>query len=239
MRFGFISSIRTYYKMNSWGGGNAVVQVKDVVIEELPPTQGAPTWESLGGVEGQRKKLQPKTEPNSTAAKAGTLASAAKTEPVAPATKLEAVAAAPKKEAKAVAIALEPILAPPKAELGTMVATANPQSAAPAAKSITVVAPVPVAPEDVNDQARQMLDSGSVRAARELLLKGSQTERSAVALTLARSFDPNYLQTLSHADAPADVGEARRWYLRWFELATKDGTVQPTMRIDRLLRSMQ
>lgn len=184
-------------------------------------------------------RATPKTEPNSTAAKAGTFASAAKTEPVAPATKLEAVAAAPKKKAKAIAIEPEPILAPPKAELGTMVATANPQPAAPAAKSITVVVPVPVAPEDVNDQARQMLDSGSVRAARELLLKGSQTERSAVALTLARSFDPNYLQTLSHADAPADVGEARRWYLRWFELATKDGTVPPTMRIDRLLRSMQ
>jgi hypothetical protein len=45
------------------GGGNAVVQVKDVFIEDLPPTNGAPTWESLGGVEGQRAKLKPKAEP--------------------------------------------------------------------------------------------------------------------------------------------------------------------------------
>ncbi len=39
------------------GGGSAVVQVKEVFIEELPPTKGAPTWDSLGGVQGQRAKL--------------------------------------------------------------------------------------------------------------------------------------------------------------------------------------
>jgi putative heme-binding domain-containing protein len=39
------------------GGGNTTVQVKDVFIEELPATSGAPTWESLGGVEGQRAKI--------------------------------------------------------------------------------------------------------------------------------------------------------------------------------------
>ena len=44
------------------GGGNSLVQVKDVFIEELPPAPGAPTWESLGGVDGQRKKLKPKIE---------------------------------------------------------------------------------------------------------------------------------------------------------------------------------
>jgi hypothetical protein len=41
------------------GGGNTVVQVKDVFIETLPATPDAPTWESLGGVEGQRAKLKP------------------------------------------------------------------------------------------------------------------------------------------------------------------------------------
>jgi putative membrane-bound dehydrogenase-like protein len=41
------------------GGGNAIVQVKDVFIEELPPTPNAATWEKLGGVEGQRAKLKP------------------------------------------------------------------------------------------------------------------------------------------------------------------------------------
>jgi hypothetical protein len=45
------------------GGGNTQVQVKDVYIEELPPTPGAVTWEQLGGVEGARAKLKAKAKP--------------------------------------------------------------------------------------------------------------------------------------------------------------------------------
>jgi hypothetical protein len=37
--------------------------VKDVFIQELPPTPDAVTWEKLGGVEGQRAKLKPRAEP--------------------------------------------------------------------------------------------------------------------------------------------------------------------------------
>ncbi len=44
------------------GGGNTLVQVKEVFIEELPTTPGAPTWKSLGGVDGQRAKLKPHAE---------------------------------------------------------------------------------------------------------------------------------------------------------------------------------
>ncbi len=40
-------------------GGVALVQMKDVTIEELPPTANAPTWEKLGGVEGARTKVAP------------------------------------------------------------------------------------------------------------------------------------------------------------------------------------
>jgi len=54
------------------GGGNAVVQVKDAFIEELPPTSGAPTWDQLGGVEGQRAKLPPKESPKHPALKTET-----------------------------------------------------------------------------------------------------------------------------------------------------------------------
>ncbi|MCE9519216.1 MAG: DUF1080 domain-containing protein, partial [Verrucomicrobia bacterium] len=36
-------------------GGICLVQMKDVFIEELPPTKDAPTWESIGGVDGQKK----------------------------------------------------------------------------------------------------------------------------------------------------------------------------------------
>ncbi|MBB5037385.1 DUF7133 domain-containing protein [Prosthecobacter dejongeii] len=40
-------------------GGACIVQVKDITIEELPATPGAPTWQSLGGVEAARKLLAP------------------------------------------------------------------------------------------------------------------------------------------------------------------------------------
>ena len=40
-------------------GGVCLVQVKDVTIEELPPTPNAPTWESLGGVDAARKLVAP------------------------------------------------------------------------------------------------------------------------------------------------------------------------------------
>ena len=37
------------------GGGKALVQVKDVTIEELPPTPNAPTWEKVGKPGGEEK----------------------------------------------------------------------------------------------------------------------------------------------------------------------------------------
>jgi len=42
-------------------GGHAIVRFKDIMIRELPATPGAPTWESLGGVEAalQKVKKQP------------------------------------------------------------------------------------------------------------------------------------------------------------------------------------
>lgn len=41
-------------------GGVCLVQVKEVTIEELPATPGAPTWQSIGGIEGMKAKLPPK-----------------------------------------------------------------------------------------------------------------------------------------------------------------------------------
>jgi len=51
-------------------GGVCLVQVKDVTIEELPPTPGAPTWESLGGVDAARKLVAPPPKPQADAAAA-------------------------------------------------------------------------------------------------------------------------------------------------------------------------
>lgn len=44
-------------------GGVCLVQVKDITIEELPPTPNAPTWEALGGVEAARKLVAPQPKP--------------------------------------------------------------------------------------------------------------------------------------------------------------------------------
>ncbi|MBE7497407.1 MAG: DUF1080 domain-containing protein [Verrucomicrobiaceae bacterium] len=50
-------------------GGACLVQVKDVTIEELPVTPGAPTWKSIGGLEGMKAKLPPKPQANAAAPK--------------------------------------------------------------------------------------------------------------------------------------------------------------------------
>jgi putative membrane-bound dehydrogenase-like protein len=57
-------------------GGICLVQFKDVTLEELPATPGAPTWESLGGVDAARKLVAPPPKPtaqsdNAKAAKGG------------------------------------------------------------------------------------------------------------------------------------------------------------------------
>ncbi|MEP4079445.1 PVC-type heme-binding CxxCH protein [Haloferula sp.] len=44
-------------------GGHVMVQFKDVTIRELPPTPGAPTWESLGGVQEALKKVKKPRKP--------------------------------------------------------------------------------------------------------------------------------------------------------------------------------
>lgn len=48
-------------------GGACLVEVKDITLEELPPTAGAPTWQSLGGVEAARKRVAPPAKPKTNA----------------------------------------------------------------------------------------------------------------------------------------------------------------------------
>ena len=50
-------------------GGVCLVQVKDVAIEELPATPGAPTWKSIGGIEGMKAKLPPPEKKQADASK--------------------------------------------------------------------------------------------------------------------------------------------------------------------------
>jgi hypothetical protein len=123
-----------------------------------------------------------------------------------------------------------------------IVAMSAPMAATPVVEAVTPVkltSPAPLQPApDRAIRARALLESGEVREARALLLTEPETNRSDVAWTLARSFDGNYLSTLSKSDATADSSEARRWYQRWFELASKEGSVAATARLDRLLQTL-
>ncbi len=65
-------------------GGNTIAQVKDVFIEELPPTKDAPTWESLGGVEGVHAKLSKTSVPPAGRPKRGIPFNAAEIQPKTP-----------------------------------------------------------------------------------------------------------------------------------------------------------
>ena len=142
--------------------------------------------------------------------------------------------------AAVVVIPAKPATLKPIASLAPIIAPEPPPE--PQSKPAPLVAAVPVPPVvhlvDLAQRARSMLDSGQVRDARALLLAAPDTDRSDVALVLAHSYDGNYLQTLGRPDATGDSGEARRWYQRWFDLASKDGSVPKTLHLDRLLLSL-
>ena len=111
--------------------------------------------------------------------------------------------------------------------------------ATPVVATIRTQISPPAQPEpDIARRASKLLENGQVRETRALLLGAPAAARSDIALILARSFDGNYLQTLNRSDVQADSAEARRWYQRWFELASKEGSVPTTVRLDRLLQSL-
>ncbi len=103
----------------------------------------------------------------------------------------------------------------------------------------TVATPSAPAVADVAARARSLLEAGQVQEARALLLGTTDAESADVAWILARSFDGNYLQSLGKVDATADSAEARRWYERWFDRAKRKGSVDKTVRLDRLLQSLK
>jgi len=134
----------------------------------------------------------------------------------------------------------KPLLVQPSQPLATApraVATIAPDPVPPVKPKAPLATP-PQPPRDVIDLARDLVQGGRVGQARSLLLEAAQTDRPAIALLLARSYDPNYLATLSTSDATPDIPQARKWYTRWYELASKQGEVPQTMRLDLLLRSL-
>lgn len=148
--------------------------------------------------------------------------------------------------APAVAASVDSLVAPAAAKHAAVVVPAQPAKLESASKAeltpivatVRVPAAAPQPTPDVAARARRLLESGQIREARALLLGTPDTARSDIALILARSFDGNYLQTLTHSDVAPDSAQARRWYQRWYDLASKDGSVPATVRLDRLLQSL-
>ena len=92
---------------------------------------------------------------------------------------------------------------------------------------------------NVVDDARGLLEGGRVAAAREKLLLAPEKNSAAAMLVLARSYDPNVLQSIPGPDAGADVAEAERWYRRWREIATSEGLAIDPERFERIIRAMR
>jgi hypothetical protein len=98
---------------------------------------------------------------------------------------------------------------------------------------------MPAPASDLATRAKDLLENGKVQDARKLLLGATDADSTEIAWVLARSFDANYLGTLGKPDAVADSAEARRWYELWFERSKKQGLVDKTVRLDRLLQSLR
>jgi hypothetical protein len=107
----------------------------------------------------------------------------------------------------------------------------NDRAASPA------VTTVPASPDIAN--AHQLMDSGHVVAAREMLLRPDLAASQEGAWLLARSYDPNYLATVQSPDAPADKRQAEEWYRRWRDTAVSNGMVMDDLRLKRIINSMR
>ena len=103
---------------------------------------------------------------------------------------------------------------------------APPQYAPPSARAVL-------------QRALHKMSSGRVQAARSELFSIDPEGSVDVAWALARSYDPNFLSTLSAADAAPDIAEAARWYRTWYALAVKEGLVADTVSPERIIRSMR
>jgi hypothetical protein len=130
------------------------------------------------------------------------------------------------------------------------VATVRPPDApapAPPLQPATPAAPATATPLEATNRfslrdSQTLLAKGSVKAARamlERLAAAPGPDAADVAFALARSYDRNFLESLSTADAAGDRANAERWYRRWHELSIKAGTVSNGVTLDRLLRTLR
>ncbi len=103
-----------------------------------------------------------------------------------------------------------------------------------AASSASTTAPAN--PDIAN--AQQLMDSGHIVVAREMLLRPDLAASQEGAWLLARSYDPNYLGAIPSPDAVADKRQAEEWYRRWRDIAVRSGMVMDDLRLKRIINSM-
>lgn len=88
-------------------------------------------------------------------------------------------------------------------------------------------------------EGREVMRAGDVERARLLFMKAVKGSPAAAALALARSYDPNFVQTIVGANAHSDIAEAERWYRKWYQVSVRNGHVSSSIRLERLLRAMR
>jgi hypothetical protein len=89
------------------------------------------------------------------------------------------------------------------------------------------------------EAAMALMTGGRVQAARQQLLAMASDGSPDVAWALARSYDPNYLGAIAGADAGPDIAEATRWYRQWYAAAVKQGMVNDSVSLERIIGSMK
>lgn len=103
--------------------------------------------------------------------------------------------------------------------------------------------PPPIPPADarvvVLREARTLVETNQIEAAREKLRSHSPERHADIAWALARTYDPRHLRSLGADAAAGDVDEAEKWYRRWYAIGVESGLVSKSFRIDRLIEAMR
>ncbi|HEY7644700.1 MAG TPA: hypothetical protein VH858_06665 [Hyphomicrobiales bacterium] len=87
-------------------------------------------------------------------------------------------------------------------------------------------------------QGQRLMLEGDIKGARQALLQPAESGYPDAAFSLARSYDPNFLQSVTNPNAGPDIEQAELWYRRWHEAAVKAGVVTDSLRLERILQSM-
>jgi predicted lipid-binding transport protein (Tim44 family) len=124
-----------------------------------------------------------------------------------------------------------PRIPPPKASSADqpVVDSATGKASTPPAASAEIIS-IP----DKISRSRQLFLAGKVRAAREILTQAWDFKEADLALELARTYDPNYINRAPHPDAEANPDMATMFY----DIANTLGSRAASSDIQRLKEAL-